>query len=240
MWNVSMYKAVLKAIKDSGKYRGKDIHTMEELYELISADLLVSVDTLKSWARSYSKGPSRKDDLKKLAELTCCPLEKLDGEKCDVDTNLLINIRYKSDLTKNQNNEEMHEINLTDFSKTHVMNVYSLVKAYLESDCVEDIEAYEAIVSEIETLKIAIPAAIYKKIYDYIDTYIAPIAYDSNSLFADCYTEEIGKFNEDGCFQTNDEAATLKFCVMFSSKIHDIKKAWEQFAIEELQPYLIR
>lgn len=221
MWNVKAYKRVLQEIKDSGFFNGKSISTKEEIYKELAKCLFQNYETVKSWTRPTSGGPGDENVRKELEEM----LGLTAGA-----------------LTSNQSEEKgktMQDIRLTDFNKSMILRCYELMKDYLHDEDMESEDCFSHMFCEVEKLKIAIPAVVYEKICQFIDDKLAPIIYEREDTFAECYREELGFYNEEGIWEAKDEESVKKMCMAFILKTMEIEQELDAFAMEELQPLLV-
>lgn len=221
MWNVKAYKKALQEIKESGKFNGKQIKTKEEIYKELAQIIYQQYDTIKSWTRPTSGGPGD-DSIRK-------DLEKALG----VPEGAFITN------TDTKRGETMQAVRLTDFNKNAILRCYELMKDYLHDDAMEDEECFSQMFAEIEKQRIAIPREVYEKIGQFIDENLAPIVYEREETYSECYSEDIGFYNEEGIWEVRDEESMKRMCMAFIMRTMEIEQALDKFAMDELHPLLV-
>lgn len=219
MWDVEQYRRIIQKIAKHGSLNGKCVKNKGDIYVQLSRKLYVSVDTVKSWARKNSNGPSDEAVVKQLEAI------------------------FNTCLTKNNVEEIKEEDNMTtysDFVKSNIKEAYKLVMDFIKSDDIESEERYCEMRSNLETLKVAIPKEIYVKLINFVDEKLDPIIYDNDNYFAELHTEEFGYLDEENCFHLKDEQATYKFLGLFMSMVCKLINEFEDFGMKELYPVLIK
>ena len=222
MWNSKKYSELIKNIKENcgGELYGMDIRTKEHVYQAIAKEIHANNQTLKSWTRKSSNGPGDRD------------LEK----------ELMLILGLGPNALRKQSDKEMENMpasNLTDFNKSAILRCYKYIKQYLHNDDIENEECFAAMLSSVESEKIAIPNNIFNKFDIFIDKYIAPIIYENEIVFKNCYTDDIGYYDEKGMWVLKNKECTLKFCSRFLEAIFEIEKSLDEFAMKEIHLYLI-
>lgn len=221
MWNVKKYKTVLQQIKDFGELNGKSIKYKEDIYNEVGKKLFLNPETVKSWTRPSSSGPGSETDRKNLEEFLSVP-----------DGTLITNEEQKE-------GTEMQAIIMTDFNKNAILHCYKLMKDYLHDDEIEDEECFSQMFAEVEKQKIAIPRDVYQKICQFIDERLAPIVYEREKTFTECYRDDIGFYNSEDVWEVSDEESMKKMCMAFIVRIFEIEQELDNFAMSELHPLLI-
>lgn len=221
MWNVKAYKKALQEIKDSGKFNGKSVKTKEEIYKELAKCLFQNYETIKSWTRPTSNGPGDESVRTDLEALLRVPTGALVTDQCD------------------EKGETMQAIRLTDFNKNAILRCYELMKDYLHDNQMEDEECFSRMFAEIEKQKIAIPRVTYKKICEFIDENLAPIVYEREKTYSECYNDDIGFYNDEGEWEVRDEESMKKMCMAFIMKTMEIEQSLDNFVMEELHPLLV-
>ncbi len=128
---------------------------------------------------------------------------------------------------------------VSDVTRNAIFNAYCLMKDYLYQGDVEDEECFCDMRYEVEKLKMLIPDCLFKEIDEFIDETLAPIVYDHDTVFADCMTDDIGYFDEDGSFHIHDEETMTKFAMNFHKVIYEIGQELDEFAMKTMRPYLV-
>lgn len=128
---------------------------------------------------------------------------------------------------------------LSNVNKCAVFKAYDLMKNYLHDDNIEDVECFNKMWREVEKLKILIPTDIYAKISEFMDSYLAPIVYERKKTYANCYTDDIGFYNDDGMWEIKSDEAFRLLVRNFMLKNLEIEEALDNFAVNVLQPYLV-
>lgn len=214
MWNRDLYVKIFDTIKKSKKFNGVSISTKEEIYKILSKEINVTVDSLKSWAKPKSNGP-KSIDREELERALGLGIGSLVIEEPE---NITINIE------------------LPEITKKALLDSYSIIKNYLRNSDVESEDQFCNMLFEIEKLKIVIPFPIYQKIDTFITEEIAPIVYDRETIFSTCYTNDIGTFDDNGTFCIKSEEGTQKFMLNFMQTIFTIEQTVDKFFINEIQP----
>lgn len=232
MFNKKAYIRVLEEIKREGIFHGKPVKSLENIYRELEDYVPRSIESFKSWKRPKSNGPRDLVVLEDLETALGIPLGSL-------------TIKEET-ITQNENSTEtteeetiMQKNNVTDFNKERIFHCYNVMKNYLQDDDVESEECFNCMYDEIEKCKVAIPTAVFEKISNFIDEKLAPIVYESEKTFAECYTDEIGYYNDENIWQTRDEEATRKMCMAFIVKLAEIEQELDNFAMNELSPVLV-
>ena len=221
MWDVEIYRAIVTAAKKSGKLGSSEVVTHEDVYKVIKEKLYVTVDTAKSWGRKTSTGPRDNEQIAELEQLFSIP----DGS--------LGRREEKAPKAKKQ------VIKMTDVNKNAVLSCYQAMTEYLHSDDVENEECLAAMCQMVNTYKIAIPEEIFEAIQNCINEFLDPIVYDQQRTFAQCYTDEIGFWEDDGTWHIRNEEGRMKFCVNYMMRLVEIEKCIENFAMKTLYPVLV-
>ena len=218
--NIESCKAVITAIK-SGTFQEKN-QTNKEVYELTAKEIGWDKDTVKSWTRATSKAPGNNDKIVTFEKSLAAPEDS---------------VRRKEE--KKMKNDKQ-EIRLTDFNKQAIHSCYMLMKDYIRSDEVEDEECFANMCAEVEKYRIAIPQEVYEEISKCIDEFLAPIVYENHVTFAQCFTDDLGSFDNEGVWHMKDEEAVRKSCMYFMMKLVEIEKSVDDFAMKKLYPILIQ
>lgn len=219
-WDVKKYKSILSAIKINGTFNGESVKSLEDIYDIISRSINVSFDTAKSWGRPTSTGP--KD------EAVLRDLEKLLG----------VGINSFSSTAETGTMTDMSDIKLSDFNKQAIYKMYELMKNYLHDEY-DNEETFSKMWSEIQKLQLIVPDELYMKVSDFIDNNLAPIVYDTKQTFSNCFTDEIGIYNNEGIWQIRNEEALKQMSININIKIIEIEESLDSFAMNELRPYLM-
>lgn len=219
-WDVKKYKIILDTIKNNGSLNGKPVKSKEDIYEIIKENIFVSTETAKSWSRPFSTGP--KD------EETTRNLEKLLG----------VEINSFDTSAENETNTDMSDIKISDFNKQAIYKMYELMKDYLHDEY-DNEETFNNMWSEVQKLQLIVPDEVYKKVSDFIDNTLAPIVYEQEKVFSNCFTDEIGYYTEEGSWKIRDEEAFKKMALNINIKIIEIEESLDTFAMKELRPYIL-
>lgn len=227
MWDVENYKAAITATKKNGILMDDKVKTKENVYELLAEKIHCSKDTVKSWSRSSNNGPNDNDMIVSLEKVLGIPeglLGRREEKKMEKDDKM---------------KKEEQEVRLTDFNKQAIHSCYMLMKDYIHSDEVENEDCFAKMCAEVDKYRIAIPQEIYEEINQCIDAFLAPIVYEYHDTFAQCFTDDIGYFDNDGVWNIKDEEAGRKSCMYFLMKLVEIEKSVDNFAMEKLYPRLM-
>lgn len=216
MWDVKKYHAAIKEAKKNGEFLGREAKTQEEIYKLLGDKVGVTRDTAKSWARAGNKGPGENDLIAKVEQA----FKLRPGELGRRDEKKMKECKKKT--------------NVTDFNKYLIFRCFQTMKEFLHDDKLELEECFADMYQQIETYGIGIPEEIFKKILECIDEFLAPIVYDRERTFAQCYTDEIGSWQSDGSWRTKDKEGTWKFCINFRMKLVEIEEKIDAFAMKTL------
>lgn len=92
---------------------------------------------------------------------------------------------------------------------------------------------------EVDKQKLLIPAELFDKIMGFIDEHLAPIVFDAEKTYADCYNDELGFYNDNGAWVGRDKEASKKIILYFYLKNGEIESELDEFAMKEFQPYLM-
>lgn len=223
MWNIRKYNdTITETKKQGGHFQAKKaVSTKEEIYDALADELKYSKESLKSWGRPISDGPDDK---------TASKLEKLLGLR-------------KGFLGRKGGGKTMKKAkpssSITDFNIAHIFECLEHMRDYLNSDNVESMDKFIELYERISRHNVAIPTEIFDKIDSFIDETLAPIVYEPTTAFADCYSDDIGTFDFAGKFIPKDKDATNQFCLNYMQTLCDIRQELEDFARDELHPYLI-
>lgn len=150
--------------------------------------------------------------------------------------------KEKTNETQNKEESEagmMQNFVLTDFNKNAIFECYKLMKDYLHDDEVESEKCFSKMSEEVDKLKIAIPQEIYGKIDQFIGDNLAPIVYEPEETFKECYSDDIGFYNDRGQWEIRDDEGMKNLCKAFILKLFDIEDELEEFAMKELHPLLV-
>lgn len=129
----------------------------------------------------------------------------------------------------------MKELNV--LTKKAIFEVYCQWKDYLYDQDVEDAEVFSRVYYEMEKCRLIIPEFLYRKINEFVHLNIAPIVYE-NSLREGFMAENEGA-NQNGYFEIEDDESAKKMLAYYTEKILEIDEKFDEFAMEELQPYLL-
>ena len=223
MWDRNKYNTIIKKIKETKHWNGHEIKSKEDVYKLLSQEVHLSVDAVKSWTRPNSNGPGDELTLRKLEELLGVKLTK-QGE-----------VQEEKMMEEN----EMQENTYSDFIKQNIKECYLLMIDYLHAEGVEDENVYCSMRAEMRKYKVCIPNEIFEKIEACADQFLDPIIYDEENFFAELHSEELGFYDDEHCFHPKDENATFKHIGMYLEKIMWVEEQIEQFGMKELYPILI-
>ncbi len=144
-----------------------------------------------------------------------------------------------ADSTKEHASKAGSPFPVTDITRNAIFSAYSLMKDFLFQGAVEDEQCFCDMHYEVEKLKVLIPDCLFKEIDEFIDEKLAPMVYDHDTVFADCMTDDIGCFDEDGSFHIHDEEAMTKFAMNFHKVIYEIGQELDEFAMKTMRPYLV-
>ena len=129
--------------------------------------------------------------------------------------------------------------NYSQITKKSILKCFKLMKEYITSEDVEEMDAFEKMVSKVDKLLPAIPEELFAQIKEFISDKLAPIVYERDTTFSACYTDDIGHF-EDGTFIVNDDIECLiEMLGNFMEIIFNIDNELDEFGRTVLQPYLI-
>jgi len=223
MWNPKKYSKILDGVRKEGTILHQKVTTKEQIYEALGNELGYSAETVKSWGRPTSNGPTENDVIAQIEKILGVSENEL-GRRTDKIMNV----------TKSKN-----QGTISDFNKKIIYDCYNEMKEYLHSDDVESEDRFSKMYNNILKCEIAIPAELFKKIKLFIDSNLAPIIYESDETFKSCYTEDIGSFNKDGVFCPHDEESTHKLCINFMLVLFNIEQKVDDFAKNDLSPYLL-
>ena len=227
MWKVEKFNTVVQEYITKKKGEG-DLLTKKDVYELLNMKYHVGEpDTIRKWGEKNNHGP-RAENYRDIEEFFGLNPGELDD---DFD-GYIVRKDEKCEKSKDY-------IELDAFNKKVLLEVYWLLKKYLESDRVEEEEFFLETVKEVEKRKIALPEFIFDKIMRFIDMTLAPIIYDSENVFSKCYTSYIGRYDESGIFRINDEQSTRAFLYYYLHTLHTIEEELDTFAMQELHPLLV-
>ena len=222
MWDVEKYRAIVDAVKKSGRLEGCKVTTREDVYAFIGDKVGVTEEGAKSWTRKNSTGPRTNKQIAKLEQLFSLPEGSLGRRE------------EKAPKAKKV------VIKMTDVNKNAVLSCYQAMIGYLHSDDVENEECLAAMCQKVNTYKIAIPEEIFGAIQNCINEFLDPIVYDQQKTFAQCYTDEIGFWEDDGTWHIRDKEGTMKFCANYMMRLVEIEECIDNFAMETLYPLLMR
>lgn len=229
-WNPDAHRKLVKAFVDAGvTLSGQEVDGMENLYRILEKELSHQWEMVKGRARKNSNGPGGKPQREESQE------EKERAAMIQRIADILGTTVEK--LTKEEKPMKTIE-RVSEFNKKAIFDTYYLLKNYLHDNEMENENCFCEMYSQFEMRKIAMPQSIYEKIADFIDEKIAPIIYQRKEVFAACYAEDIGSFNEDGVFHVKDEEAGERLCVAFLAKVFEIEQDLDAFAMRELYPVL--
>lgn len=219
MWDRRKYDSMLCKIAEVHRFKGHRVKNKEAVYRLLSELLHVSYSTVKGWNRENTTGPGDEDVLRKLEELLGTTLT----------TDMIVEEEEIGEMTARY----------SEFVKENIMKCYDLIMEYLHSEEIESEEVFCKMRNALNRYKVGIPKVIFDKIEDCVDTYVEPMIYDEN-FWAELYTEDIGYYEEDGkTFHLRSEDAIFKQAGLFYSKILEVEKKVEEFAMKELYPILV-
>ena len=222
MWNRDLYVRELEAIKKCGVFNGKQVKSKEKIYDELVMMLGYEKDTLKSWARINSNGPYYEEDRVKLEEILGLQKGAL----------------YIVEQRKGGNGKMRTDVKISEVTRQAILSCYISMREYLRSDEVESEERFIEMEYEVQKLKIAIPQFVFGEIEGFIDKELAPIIYDKKTVFASCYTDDIGTFDDDGRFRTTSEEGTYKRMTRFTETLFNIEKKLEEFGENNLRQYV--
>lgn len=221
MWNVKAYKEALNAVKEEGEFNGKKIRTLEEIYDELADIVHMGRDSIKGWGRPSSRGPGEDSVRLKLEKALNVPVGSF----------------VVTDWAEEK--KEVSMSRLSDFNKAAIFKCYERMKEYLHDEDVENENCFYQMYAAIEIQRIAMPDTVYEKIRAFMDDVLAPVIYEREKTFSECYSEEIGYFNEEGNWEVKNEECGRKMCMAFLMKILEIEQKLDEFAMKELRPYLI-
>lgn len=218
MWDRKKYDSMLNKIAEVHHLKGHRVKNKEAAYRLIGELLHVSYSAVKSWNRQNNNGPGDQELLEELEELL--------GTKLTTETTMVE--KEKGKMT----------VRYSEFVKGNIMKCYDLIMEYLHSDEIESEEVFCKMRANVHKLKVGIPKDIFDKIEDCVDTHVEPMIYDE-AFWAELYTEDIGYYDDENTFHLLSEEAIYKQAGLFYSKIFEVERKVEEFAMEELYPILV-
>lgn len=219
-WNPKAFEAIVNQTVKEGIFQGKSVTCKRDIYKVLKEKLCRQDTTFDKWEKD--RGPG--SDLEMIRKL-----EELFGVREGA---------FETD--KKQEDEEMKKsMVLSDVNKTAIFNTYCFMKDYLHNDELESEECLAYMWHQVEKQKILIPPSLYNKIDEFIKKWLAPIVYENSVVYADCYTEDLGFFDEEGVFVTHDEDAAKILMKNYLLKTISIEQELDMFAEKELQPFLI-
>lgn len=171
-------------VRGKREFLGKEVHSQQEVYEIIADKLCVQPSTVAKWTLPSYGGP----DKRKLKEL-----EELIGESL---WKIPVEDRPKK---------------YSDFAKQAILDIYAIVTEYFSSPDVEDEELYAEMMSKIEKRRLAIPKKDYDAIEEYLRMNVGDIVYNQETVFGELHSKEYGAYDESGVFVIKEgkEAAFL-------------------------------
>lgn len=221
MWDTEKYKKILNQLKKEGNFHGHAIKSKEDIYYEIAELIHVSYDAAKSWTRPSSTGPRDEEMVRELEKVFGLQPHSLEKKMQEGE------------------NKKMTEIVLSDITKNAIFKCYEAMKNYLHDDEMESEDCFCKMYSEVEKYRIMMPTSFFDKISDFIDKNLAPIVYEPEKVYADCYTDEIGYFDKKGTWVIKDEEGTKNMIMNFMVKNVEIEQQLDDFAMKELHPYLV-
>lgn len=127
----------------------------------------------------------------------------------------------------------------SDFTKGCILKCHKLMSNYLDglvtdSDSIREVETrYWKMRFEVESMKVAVPVYIYKRIEDFMDTEIEPLINWNGNIFV--------QFTKDGhlAIKVADKYDKGEEAFAFCSTVMGIKNKLEDFAMRELYPVMV-
>lgn len=128
---------------------------------------------------------------------------------------------------------------INDFVKGIILEDNKLIKAFIQNfkGGVGDEEDFGELLTQLDYNRLGLPTQIQDKIDQFVKEHLQPMVDDPDVVFADC--NEIGYTDEDGCQHLESEEDAIRLSCTFYWTLHEIEKAWDEFAMEELHPYLM-
>lgn len=220
MWNVKAYKKALNEIKENGMFNGKKVETLEEIYDELTNVVYRGRDAIKGWGRPSSNGPGE--------------------ESIRLELERVLNVPEGAFLISDTDRKKVESVRgLSELNKIAIFKCYTLMKDYLHDEAMEQEECFAQMYTMIEMQRVAIPDGVYEKIIIFIDKVLAPIIYERENTFAECYSEKIGFTNADGNWEVHNEDCAKKMCMAFIMKTMEIEEKLDKFAMDELHQYLV-
>ena len=146
MWDDEKYRAIVDAVKKSGRLEGCKVTTREDVYAFIGDKTGVTEEGAKSWARKKNTGPRTNEQIAKIEQLFSLPEGSLGRRE------------EKAPKAKKV------VIKMTDFNKHAVLCCYQAMKEYLHSDEVENEECLAAMGQyKIASMNSLIPLSMTNK-----------------------------------------------------------------------------
>lgn len=127
----------------------------------------------------------------------------------------------------------------SDFTKGCILKCYEFMSSYLsglvvDSNSIKEVETrYWKMRFEVESMKVAVPDDLYKKIENFIDTEIEPLINWNGDIFV--YFTEDGHLSIKVADPYDKEEEGFAFC----STVMGMKSKLEDFAMKELHPVMV-
>lgn len=133
----------------------------------------------------------------------------------------------------------MDNIKVNNFIKYIILQDNKLIKSFIENvkGGEGDEEALGELLTQLDYNRLGLPTQIQDKIDQFVRDHLRPMVDEPDIVFADC--AEIGYVAEDGHRHIDTEEDLLKLSCTFYWTLHEIEEAWDEFAMEELHPYLM-
>jgi len=217
-WNYMEYRSILEKIKKRNElFLGQQVTSKDDIYHVLADKLSYSFHTVKSWTRPRSNGPTPE------------ALENLEN---------LLEIKFKGLSEKStEKKEEIYMKTLPNISHQALFEIYNLVKDYFRDEQMQEEDCFAQLWGNLDRYKIILPASIHKTIMDYIDTNIAPIIYEPEKTYPDCFTEKCGHHDKErNTFVIDDIEEITKRFILTTIKLEE---EFDQFFLETLTPHIL-
>lgn len=133
----------------------------------------------------------------------------------------------------------MDNIKVNNFIKYIILQDNKLIKAFIENfkGGRGDDEALGELHTQLDYNRLGMPTQIQDKIDLFVKEHLQPMVDEPDIVFADC--NKIGYMDEDGNQHLETEEDAIRLSCTFYWTLHEIEEAWDEFAMEELHPYLM-
>ena len=131
------------------------------------------------------------------------------------------------------------QIALSGIAQKAILDCYLAMKEYMHDENLEDEERFYEMYDTCEQQKSVIPNRIYSKIKNFINSTLAPIVFENDTVYAACYAEDICYQDENGHYVVKKEEDIKTLLLRYFSKTLEIEEKLDRFAADELYPYLV-